>query len=67
MIYAEITISKDKYRETSIVFLDSLGIKKLPSADGTDGSEGVMEILRQAQDDREMPDRVGHDERSSRA
>ena len=36
-------------------------IKKLPSADGTDGSEGMMEILRQAQDDREMPDLVGHD------
>jgi hypothetical protein len=36
-------------------------IKKLPSIAGTDGSEGLMDILRQAQDDREMPDRVGHD------
>ena len=44
MIYAEITISKDKYREASIVFLDSPGIKKLPSVDGTDGSDGMMEI-----------------------
>jgi hypothetical protein len=26
--------------------------KKIPSIAGTDGSEGVMEILRQAQDDR---------------
>ena len=31
--------------------------KKLPSIAGIDGSEGVMEILRQAQDDREMPER----------
>jgi len=26
--------------------------QKLPSIAGTDGSEGLMEILRQAQDDR---------------
>ena len=35
--------------------------QKLPSIAGTDGSEGLMEILRQAQDDKGMPDQVGHD------
>lgn len=35
--------------------------KKLPSFAGTDGSEGMMDILRQAQDDKGMPDQVGHD------
>ena len=35
--------------------------QKLPSIAGTDGSEALMEILRQAQDDKGMPDQFGHD------
>lgn len=44
MIYSEITISKDKYRELYIVFWRIQGIKKLPSIDGTEES-GIIDIF----------------------